>query len=313
MGLQGSLLVRNAPPAVADAFCAARLAGGGGRSTARSPPASTPSQSSTGHCRHEHRGRPRGTRERLLSGGARADRAGRLRLRSVLAIADRAGVAAGTLYRHFLSKEELFLESSQGRLRREERAMRPRRRTRPARAPRSTGSRPCRHVAHRALQNRSAAWALLAEPVDPRWTPSGWPTASAIAAGRRRANVPRSTLARSQAGRSLHRRGARRGCGEALVGPLRRSATKRPRRAGGGVAPDVCAARQSGPRERAWRPRRARRPVTTVLLSRPERRNAVDRATAEALTNAFREFDADPTPPWPCCTARVGCSARAPI
>jgi enoyl-CoA hydratase len=35
-------------------------------------------------------------------------------------------------------------------------------------------------------------------------------------------------------------------------------------------------------------------PVTTVLLSRPERRNAVDRATAEALTNAFREFDADP-------------------
>ena len=35
-------------------------------------------------------------------------------------------------------------------------------------------------------------------------------------------------------------------------------------------------------------------PVTAVLLSRPGRRNAVDRATAEALTNAFREFDADP-------------------
>jgi enoyl-CoA hydratase len=35
-------------------------------------------------------------------------------------------------------------------------------------------------------------------------------------------------------------------------------------------------------------------PVTTVLLSRPERRNAVDGATALALADAFRSFDADP-------------------
>jgi len=35
-------------------------------------------------------------------------------------------------------------------------------------------------------------------------------------------------------------------------------------------------------------------PVTTVILSRPEARNAVDRATAEGLVAAFREFDADP-------------------
>jgi len=34
-------------------------------------------------------------------------------------------------------------------------------------------------------------------------------------------------------------------------------------------------------------------PVTTVLLSRPERRNAVDGPTAAALADAFREFDAD--------------------
>jgi enoyl-CoA hydratase len=34
-------------------------------------------------------------------------------------------------------------------------------------------------------------------------------------------------------------------------------------------------------------------PVTTVLLHRPEARNAVDRATAEALAAAFRAFDAD--------------------
>lgn len=34
-------------------------------------------------------------------------------------------------------------------------------------------------------------------------------------------------------------------------------------------------------------------PVTTVLLSRPERRNAVDGETARALADAFRAFDAD--------------------
>jgi enoyl-CoA hydratase len=35
--------------------------------------------------------------------------------------------------------------------------------------------------------------------------------------------------------------------------------------------------------------------VTTITLDRPERRNAVDRATAEAMTEAFRAFDAEPT------------------
>jgi enoyl-CoA hydratase len=34
-------------------------------------------------------------------------------------------------------------------------------------------------------------------------------------------------------------------------------------------------------------------PVTTVTIDRPEVRNAVDRATAEALAGAFREFEAD--------------------
>jgi enoyl-CoA hydratase len=34
-------------------------------------------------------------------------------------------------------------------------------------------------------------------------------------------------------------------------------------------------------------------PVTTVVLDRPERRNAVDRASADALAEAFRAFDAD--------------------
>src|SRR5579859_2275653 len=35
-------------------------------------------------------------------------------------------------------------------------------------------------------------------------------------------------------------------------------------------------------------------PITTVILSRPEARNAVDRQTAEELADAFRAFDADP-------------------
>ena len=36
-----------------------------------------------------------------------------------------------------------------------------------------------------------------------------------------------------------------------------------------------------------------RGPVTTVVLSRPERRNAVDGPTAAALADAFRAFDAE--------------------
>ena len=34
--------------------------------------------------------------------------------------------------------------------------------------------------------------------------------------------------------------------------------------------------------------------VTTVILNRPETRNAVDGPTATALADAFRAFDADP-------------------
>lgn len=37
-----------------------------------------------------------------------------------------------------------------------------------------------------------------------------------------------------------------------------------------------------------------RGPVTTVVLDRPSRKNAVDRDTARALADAFRTFDADP-------------------
>ncbi len=53
-------------------------------------------------------------------------------------------------------------------------------------------------------------------------------------------------------------------------------------------------------------------PVTTVILDRPEARNAVDRATAEELAEAFRAFDADPEAGVGVLYGAGGTSARAP-
>jgi AcrR family transcriptional regulator len=64
-----------------------------------------------------------GTRERLLTAARELIEEGGYGAASVLAIADRAGVAAGTLYRHFASKEELFVEVFRSVCAREERAM----------------------------------------------------------------------------------------------------------------------------------------------------------------------------------------------
>ena len=65
-----------------------------------------------------------GTRERLLSAARELIEEGGYGAASVLAIAERAGVAAGTLYRHFASKEELFVEVFRSVCEREVRAMR---------------------------------------------------------------------------------------------------------------------------------------------------------------------------------------------
>src|ERR1700749_251615 len=65
-----------------------------------------------------------GTRDRLLFAARALIEEGGYGGASVLAIADRAGVAAGTLYRHFASKEELFVEVFRSVCEREERAMR---------------------------------------------------------------------------------------------------------------------------------------------------------------------------------------------
>jgi len=85
---------------------------------------------------------------------------------SVVAITTRAGLAAGTLYRHFRSKEELFIELFRAVCDRELAAMR--------RAAQEAGGSHTEQLemvlstfAERALRRPRLAWALLAEPVDP--------------------------------------------------------------------------------------------------------------------------------------------------
>jgi AcrR family transcriptional regulator len=84
----------------------------------------------------------------------------------VAPVADRAGVAVGTVYRHFPSKSDLFAEVFREASQHEVDAM--------AEAVHaSTGPAPGRIAAgveafaRRALAGRRLAWALLAEPVDP--------------------------------------------------------------------------------------------------------------------------------------------------
>jgi AcrR family transcriptional regulator len=111
-----------------------------------------------------------GTRERLLRSAQELVEEGGYGAASVIAIAERAGVAAGTLYRHWPSKGELFAELFRVVCDREAAAME-------AAARRTTGGSGAQHVlrvqavlttfAERALRNPRLAWALIAEPVDP--------------------------------------------------------------------------------------------------------------------------------------------------
>jgi AcrR family transcriptional regulator len=84
----------------------------------------------------------------------------------VAAVAARAGVATGTVYRHFPSKSELFAEVFREASQREVDAM-------AEAADTGSGSAPERiaagveSFARRALRGRRMAYALLAEPVDP--------------------------------------------------------------------------------------------------------------------------------------------------
>jgi AcrR family transcriptional regulator len=163
-----------------------------------------------------------GTRERLLNAARELIEEGGYGAASVLAIADRAGVAAGTLYRHFASKEELFVEVFRSVCAREERAMR-------AAADQLSEQATARErletvlgtFARRALRNPRLAWALIAEPVDPRVDAERIAyraryaelIAAGLAAGIDAGELPKQNV-------SLTAAALVGGCGEALVGPL---------------------------------------------------------------------------------------------
>jgi AcrR family transcriptional regulator len=106
-----------------------------------------------------------GTRERLLRAAAEVIRESGWGVASVGAIAERADVAAGTLYRHFASKAELFVEVIRAMSERELAAMHgasARERRGPERFEAVVAT-----YARRALRNRPLAWALVYEPLDP--------------------------------------------------------------------------------------------------------------------------------------------------
>lgn len=170
------------------------------------------------------------TRERLLRAAQELIEEGGYGPASVVAIADRAGVAAGTLYRHFSSKEELFVEVFRSVCDREVRAMQAAAEAMPIQA-----SHVDRLVtvlstfARRALRRPRLAWALIAEPVDPlvdserlayraRYSEL---TAEALRAGIAAGELPEQNV-------ELTAAALVGGCGEALVGPLSPVAASKP-------------------------------------------------------------------------------------
>jgi AcrR family transcriptional regulator len=105
------------------------------------------------------------TRERIVAAAQDLIAHGGYREASVAAIARGAGIATGSVYRHFPSKSELFAEVFRRASQREVDA------TAAAGAgPGAATERIAAGVetfARRALRGRRLAWALLAEPVDP--------------------------------------------------------------------------------------------------------------------------------------------------
>jgi len=160
------------------------------------------------------------TRQRLLAAARELIEEDGYASASVAAITDRAGVASGTVYRHFASKADLFLEVFRAVCAGEQRAMRTA----------ADGAGPgavdrleavLTTFARRALQNRSLAWALLAEPVDPvvdaerlayreRYASL---VATELSAAVDAGEIPAQDVAFTAAALVG-------GCGEALVGPL---------------------------------------------------------------------------------------------
>jgi AcrR family transcriptional regulator len=106
------------------------------------------------------------TRDRIVTAARELIAEGGYVAAQVAAVADRAGVAVGTVYRHFPSKSELFAEVFREASQHEVDAMR----DAVYAASGTADERIAAGVeafARRALRGRRLAWALLAEPVDP--------------------------------------------------------------------------------------------------------------------------------------------------
>jgi AcrR family transcriptional regulator len=160
------------------------------------------------------------TRERLLSAARELIEEGGYAAASVVAITSRAGLAAGTLYRHFGSKEELFAELFRSVCDRELEAMEA--------AAQEDGLTPAMRLenvlltfAQRALRRPRLAWALIAEPVDPLVEGERLAYraryAALVAEGLRAAMAAGEIPAQDAPLSAAALVGA---CGEALVGPL---------------------------------------------------------------------------------------------
>ncbi len=104
------------------------------------------------------------TRQRLLAATFELLSEGGYAATSVVAITERAGVAAGTLYRHFASREQLFVELFGEVCSGEIDAMRESAQTHDDALQRLEAA--LLTFASRALENPRLAWSLLAEPVD---------------------------------------------------------------------------------------------------------------------------------------------------
>jgi AcrR family transcriptional regulator len=106
------------------------------------------------------------TRERIVTAARELIAHGGYAAAQVAAVAERAGVATGTVYRHFPSKADLFAEVFRNASQHEVDAV-------VASAAETEGGAAAKiaaaveSFAHRALQGRRLAWALIAEPVDP--------------------------------------------------------------------------------------------------------------------------------------------------
>lgn len=107
------------------------------------------------------------TRARIVAAARELIARGGYVAASVAAVADRADVAVGTVYRHFHSKSALFAEVFREAARHEADAMREALEANPDAPASERLGAGFETFARRALRGRRLAWALLAEPVDP--------------------------------------------------------------------------------------------------------------------------------------------------